>query len=152
MIQRIQTVYLLIALILLGLLAWLPLGEILVGGQFYNFTINGIKSDQTQELIYNGLPLLMMLVIILVLQLVIIFGFKKRVRQMRLATFNIILMFGILGVSWYFIQAGLKQIGDGVYHFKIAMAFPIVAAILNYLAIRAIGKDEALVRSVDRIR
>jgi len=36
--------------------------------------------------------------------------------------------------------------------FKIAVAFPLVAIILDYLAIRSIGKDEALIRSLNRIR
>jgi hypothetical protein len=36
--------------------------------------------------------------------------------------------------------------------FKISILFPIVAIILDYLAIRGIGKDEALIRSIDRIR
>jgi hypothetical protein len=36
--------------------------------------------------------------------------------------------------------------------FKIPMSFPLIAIILDYLSIRAIGKDEALVRSLDRIR
>ncbi|MFA9390189.1 MAG: DUF4293 domain-containing protein [Prolixibacteraceae bacterium] len=153
MIQRIQTVYLLLALILLGLVAWLPLGEIAVGDQIYNFTINGIKADHTQELIYNGLPLMVMLSIIIVLQLLIVFGFKNRIRQMRLATFNMILMAGIVGIAFYFLKASVKELGEAMsINYKLALAFPIVAIILNYLAIRAIGKDEALVRSIDRIR
>jgi hypothetical protein len=36
--------------------------------------------------------------------------------------------------------------------FNIAVVFPLIAIILDYLAIRNIGKDEALVRSIDRIR
>ena len=36
--------------------------------------------------------------------------------------------------------------------FRIAIIFPIVALILDYLALRAIFKDETLVRSLDRIR
>ena len=36
--------------------------------------------------------------------------------------------------------------------FKFALSFPLVSLILNYLAIRNIGADEALVRSLDRLR
>ena len=35
---------------------------------------------------------------------------------------------------------------------KIALSFPLVNLILDYLAIRNIGADEALVRSLDRLR
>ena len=152
MIQRIQTVYLLFALILLGLIAWLPLGEVAVGDHIYQFTIKGITSDQTHALVYNGLPLIILMSIIILLQIIVIFGFKNRIRQMRLATFNLLLMLGVLGVCWYFVHSAVKILGEGVYQFKLPVSFPLIGAILNYLAIRAIGKDEALVRSVDRIR
>lgn len=152
MIQRIQTVYLLLSLILIGLMAWLPLGEIIANGDIFSFGIKGVNNSQTGELIVNGWPLLAMLAIIEMVQLAIIFGYKNRVRQMRFATFNILLMLGLFVVGFIFVRSSLNTIGDGAYGFKIAMSFPFVAIILNYLAIRAIGKDEALVRSIDRIR
>lgn len=153
MLQRIQTVYLLLALILVGLLAWLPLGDIIAGEELYEFTIRGVFNAETGNVEINGWPLIAMLAVIEVLQLLIVFGFKNRVRQMRMAVFNILIMIGFLAVAWFFVHSSIKELGgEGGYSFNIALAFPIVAAILNYLAIRAIGKDEALVRSIDRIR
>lgn len=152
MIQRIQTVYLALALLLMGFLGWLPLGEIAAGIQVYTFNIKGVFAEGANSAMISGWPLMLLLSIIEVLQIVVIFSFKKRVRQMRISTFVILLMIGFFGVSWYFVHASLKTIGEGAYVFQMAMAFPLVAAILNYLAIRAIGKDEALVRSIDRIR
>ncbi len=152
MIQRIQTVFLGIALILLGLVAWLPLGEIAAGENIYTFSIKGIFNEQTGVSIYNGLALMIFLAIIIILQIVIINLYKKRILQIRVAIYNIILMLGFVLISWYFVSASLKLLGEGTYMFKIALAFPIVSMILNYLAIRSIGKDEALVRSLDRIR
>ena len=35
---------------------------------------------------------------------------------------------------------------------KFGLAFPLINLILDYLAIRNIGADEALVRSLDRLR
>ncbi|MBN1769588.1 MAG: DUF4293 domain-containing protein [Prolixibacteraceae bacterium] len=156
MLQRIQTVYLLLALILVGLLAWLPLGDIIAGEVLYEFTIRGVFNAETGSVVINGWPLIAMLAVIEVLQLIIVFGFKNRVRQMRIAVFNILIMLGFFAVVWFFVHLSLKElVGESkysFYSFKIPLAFPIVAAILNYLAIRAIGKDEALVRSIDRIR
>ncbi len=37
-------------------------------------------------------------------------------------------------------------------HILMPFALPFINIILTYLAIRAIGKDEALVRSLDRLR
>ena len=152
MIQRIQTVYLAIALILLGLMAWLPFAEIALTDQVYTFSARGIIDESTGQALQNGIPIMTFLSIVLILQIIIIFGYKKRVRQMRMATYNIILMLGIVGICAYFRYASFKDLAVETVTYKIALVFPIVAAILNYLAIRAIGKDEALVRSIDRIR
>ena len=45
-----------------------------------------------------------------------------------------------------------KDLGDVDITGKIALTFPFISLILNYLAIRNIGADEALVRSLDRLR
>ena len=152
MLQRIQTVYLGLAFILLGLMVWLPLAEISVGANVYTFSVKGIVNGVTGDMLQSGLPLMVMLGIALVLQVIIIYSFKNRVRQMRLSTFNIILMLGMIGLFFYFKYASFKEMTVDLVSYRIALVFPIVAAILNYLAIRAIGKDEALVRSIDRIR
>lgn len=71
---------------------------------------------------------------------------------MRMATYNILIMAGFLVLAWFFVRSAVKDIDDALVNFKVVLAFPLVAGILNYLAIRAIGRDEALVRSIDRIR
>jgi len=38
------------------------------------------------------------------------------------------------------------------WHLRIIAAFPLINLILSYLAIGAIGKDEKLVKSLDRLR
>ena len=57
-----------------------------------------------------------------------------------------------LVVSFVFLRMSVKDMAEAVIAYKIFMVFPAISAILNYLAIRAIGKDEALIRSIDRIR
>lgn len=152
MIQRIQTLYLLCSLLLLGLMTWLNLGEIVVADALYKFRLSGIIAQTDGSVVYSGLPLIVMASVVALLQFFIIFGYKNRVRQMRLATINLMLMLGLTGVAWFFASKGVDRLGEGIIQYKIPLAFPVVGAILNYLAIRAIGRDEALVRSVDRIR
>ena len=81
--------------------------------------------------------------------MVIIFMYKNRIRQLRITVFTIILLLGLEGVMFYFCYAAFDE---SIVAYKIPMIFPIVAVILDYLAIRNIGKDEALIRSMDRIR
>lgn len=152
MLQRIQTLYLSIALLLMGLLNWLTLGEIAVGEKIFSFTMKGIIDIQTGQQMYGAIHLIIFLCIILLVELVIIFSYKKRIRQMRMAIFNLILMLGFVLIGWLFVKSSANALGQGIYSLKLPLIFPFVAAILNYLAIRAIAKDELLVRSVDRIR
>ncbi|WP_157624598.1 DUF4293 domain-containing protein [Sunxiuqinia dokdonensis] len=147
MIQRIQTLYILFASILIGLLFALPFAEIAANDKFYLFNIQGIMHDGV--VVESGLPILLFVGIILIIHLVAIFLFKKRIRQMRLLVFAILLMLGLFGMFYFFTFYSFKGFEVS---FKIAVVFPLIAIILDYLAIRNIGKDEALIRSIDRIR
>lgn len=147
MIQRIQSVFILVAGLLTGSLFTLKFADLSVNQELHTFTAFGIFKGET--LVFDGLPLMILIGIIALLHLVIIFLYKKRIRQIRMLAFTIVLLLGLFGMFFYFTYAGF----DGAkVAFKAPIVFPIVAIILDYLAIRAIGKDEALIRSMDRIR
>lgn len=147
MIQRIQTAYLVVAGTLVASLFNLKLADLSVNGELYTFIAKGIFNNG--EIVFDGLPILIFIGIIALLHIVIIFMYKKRIRQIRMTVFTIILLLGLFGMFFYFAYASFK--GASVA-FKIPVVFPLVAIVLDYLAIRGIGKDEALVRSMDRIR
>lgn len=147
MIQRIQTVYLLVSGILLGFLFFLPFAEIAKDGAVYLFNAKGILLDG--DVMENGAAISALIAIIAGLHGVAILSYKKRIRQMRIIVFIILLMIGLFGLFFFFTYYTFK---GAQINFEISMAFPLVAIILDYLAIRAIGKDEALIRSIDRIR
>lgn len=147
MIQRIQTVYLLISALLTGLLFLLPFAEIAQDGVIYLFNYKGIVLDGTVK--ENGFSISVLIGIILALHGVAIQSFKNRIRQMRIVVFSILLMVGLFGLFFFFTS---YTFSDAKISYKISMVFPLIAIILDYLAIRAIGKDEALIRSIDRIR
>lgn len=147
MFQRIQTIYIFIVTVLIFLLFQLKFADIHVNEQLMTFSAKGIFNGE--ERVFNGLPLLILVGISAHLELMALFLYKKRIKQIRLLVFNIILLVGLFGVVLYFAYAGFES---PKVAFKIPAAFPLVGIILNWLAIRAIGKDEALVRSVDRIR
>ena len=152
MIQRIQTVYLLVATILMGSIFIYPFAELLgADSQLFIYSFNGLSIENEEGLYMLTIPPIILLVITVLISFISIFLYKKRVIQMRLNSFNIILMIGYLGLNYYYIQNFSKQL-DGIVSYEITAIFPFVAAILTYLAIRAIGKDEALIRSMDRIR
>lgn len=152
MIQRIQTIFLTIGLVLMGLLFIVPLGSVAVGEKIYSFTISGIVDGSSGTTVVGSWYLLCLLAVIFIIQLVDIFLYKKRILQMKLAICNIILMIGFVLIAWLFVKGSLSTLGDGIYSFKLPLILPLISVVLNYLASRAIKKDEALVRSVDRIR
>lgn len=147
MIQRIQTVFLFIAAILVSLLMFVTLANLSAGDQIYNFTSKGIFQGETR--IYNGLAIYILVWLISVIHFVVILRYKKRIFQMRALVFTIVLLLGLFGMIMYFAYAGFE---GAKVAFKIPVVFPLIAVILDFLAIRAIGKDEALIRSLNRIR
>ncbi len=153
MVQRIQTLYLLIALILVGLMFFFPYAEILSGeGKLYSFQFDGLYYIESLEVYVQTIPSVILLAVIVLLNLVTIFLFKKRILQMRLAFINMILMLGFIGLVYFYVKSFSSELQAEAVSYKIYGIFPAVSAILNYLALRAIGRDEALIRSVDRIR
>ena len=147
MIQRIQTLFVFIAALITALMLKTDFAEIAYGGDYYVFSAQGITSGE--NVVFNGLPIMIFIGLIIILHLAIIFLFKRRILQIRLLAFTIILLIGLTGLMFYFLYAGFDEVN---VVFKIPMVLPLIAVILDYLAIRSIGKDEALVRSINRIR
>ena len=155
MIQRIQSLYLIIALALMGSMLFLPYAEIAaVDGTIYSFGSSGLgKLDGEVWLRVSGaLPMLILIVAIAALLLVSIFLFRNRRLQMRICAYAIILEFGLIGLGYYYFYQAFRGIEVNNYAFQLPVVFPVLSIILLYLAYRAIRKDDILVRSVDKIR
>ena len=153
MIQRIQTLFLLLSLACTSVLFFFPFGEVVVSnGPSVKMMILGSEflKDGNAEY-YSLLPLLIMIIIVNLISLVSIFLYKKRMLQIRLNIFNLVLQFGITGLMFYFLTNAAKNYGVD-YSTGILVVLPIVAAILSLLAVRSIAKDEALVKSISRLR
>jgi hypothetical protein len=147
MIQRIQTVYLLISVILLGLLFALPLAEVSHEGTIYLFNFKGIAVDGNIK--QNGILISALITVLLALHGLAIAMFKARIKQMMVIKYAIVGLVGLLGIFFYF--TSFRYNGAAI-SYKIGFIFPLIIIVLDWLAIRAIGKDEALIRSIDRIR
>ena len=152
MIQRIQTLYLLLAAAMMSLTLFLPLATIVYGGNeliLKAFTLNGLEGVEGTLPVYLGA----FLAVTTALLLMIIFIYKKRLVQIRLCVSAIVLLLGsatLIGLYCYRLCDILT--GDLVFTLGIASLMPVVAIIPVILAIRGIARDEALVRSLDRIR
>mgnify|MGYP002626292359 CR=1 FL=1 len=80
-------------------------------------------------------------------QVLAVIALKSRTLQMRLCNLAALLLLGLqiwMGVVWF--------ASDPAPALNLTAVFPIIAAILDFLAARAILKDELLVRSASRLR
>ena len=154
MIQRIQSIYLLIAVILVGMLYFFPFASFVVEQDMsmYHISIKGLLPDISDaKPIFRVIPLIFIISTSILALLSAIMLFKRRMLQIRICIISILALLGLQGLMLYFISVSKHQLG-AVSSFSIVFVFPIIAAILSYLAIRGIAKDEALVRSMDRLR
>jgi hypothetical protein len=136
MIQRIQTLYMLLAFLLVGVLPFfIPLWNT-AEGPFYFM----------QDITYTA-----MVGLNVSLLLVSILFYKKRQHQFVLNRLNMIIMLILLGLFAYRSlnvsggTAAVSEKGIGIY-------LPLISIVLLALANKAIKKDEELVKSVDRLR
>ena len=154
MIQRIQSLYLLVSVIILSLLFVNPIAEIIISDELQLIlSYNRIASPENSDFqSINIWQLTVLLIIISFLNIMSIFLYKNRILQMRLCILAIILLFGFIGMIWYFTKTTLHRLGgtESVYLWTIMI--PFVSIILTYLAFKRIQKDEILVKSYDRIR
>ncbi|BDB55523.1 MAG: hypothetical protein RLZZ529_1097 [Bacteroidota bacterium] len=137
MIQRIQTLYLVLSFIITGVLPFVfPLWST-VDGKEYLFMQNQLY------VILFGLST--------TLSLLSIISYKKRQHQFVIGRLNIILNLILLGL---FVYHSLNLSGEtpAVSEKGIGMFLPILAIVLLGFANKAIKKDEDLVKSVDRLR
>jgi len=144
MIQRIQSIYLLIATVLSGGLIFpLNLWVTEQGTEF--FALDSLSS--------GNLLLASVFVLFIasaILTLITIFQFKKRQLQFVLGRLAILINFILVGILVYFTQnlSGEMQVSEK----GIGLLIPIFTIVFVVLANKAIKKDEELVKSVDRLR
>lgn len=154
MIQRIQSLFLLIAAILLAFFFFMPYAHYAVGPQEVKISLSASGLGQDGSVVENLLKLWAVLALVILAftaTLVTIFLFKKRKLQARLCILNIVLLIGLQGLLFYIAKA-VEQRLMAPPSYGLIFIFPLVCAIFTYLAYRAIAKDEALIRSLDRLR
>jgi len=155
MIQRIQSLYLLLTSLLPVLFLS---GNYLKffnnsGSEFY-MNLSGIwesKASGDPQMISSLIPLSGIMILIFILSSTAIFLFKKRKIQLKLAGAIILLTIVHIGLMVYYIfwvtgkfQAELVP----VYR----MFIPVLILIFGILAYLGIRRDENLVKSLDRLR
>lgn len=151
MIQRIQTVYLSLAVILLVLCCCMPLAEFEPEGMGLPYVMYSLVLLNGNHAVESYLPA-SLLVVVGIAELVMIaaiVGYRNRRKQMKTCVFAM-----FLHLVWLFNYGvfAFVLVPNTTFHVKLAACLPLVALLLTWMARRAIKKDDDLVRSADRIR
>ncbi len=144
MIQRIQTIFLLLASIVSGVLA----NVFTLWDASYDADFFAYESIAMESMILK--PIGVLFIISAILSFITIFLFKNRKLQFVINRINILLNFLLLGFIVYHV---LNLSGEtNVSEKGIGSFLPIISVFLLVFSNRFIKKDEDLVKSVDRLR
>ena len=155
MIQRIQTLFLSIALALIVLMLVFPLAQFVDANHIsYKLMYNGLFqfTEKSVVLVQYNYFVSTFIIIAVLLLLISIFLFKKRLLQIRICWVSILAL-AIIATTEYIVYNSIVGKGQFNTHaLSLTAIMPVLSVILTYLAIRAIKKDDDLVKSVDRLR
>jgi len=157
MIQRIQTVWLFVATIILFGLFLFPYVSFIdlvgLGKQIY---ITGVYSSHNNETVRESSSIVLAIYagIVAVVPLFIIFQYKNRKRQILLTLVEIVLVV-LLGLwMWSTAHATLDVINQTLQAGNVGVSFFLLPLAIIFLgmAIGGIRKDEKLIKSANRLR
>lgn len=156
MIQRKQTLFLLVAVIASLLCFFMPIGVILpkgMGGVVSLYNLGFVDDNGTIIVSGTCLPLFILLAVSTALSLATIFLYKNRKLQLSLCATN--LLFSVLWyIDYTLLFFGMVTVPEveGNVEVKFAACLPLIAIIMVVLARKGVADDEKLVRAADRIR
>ncbi len=151
MIQRIQSLYLLIVVILMGLMLNNPIISFIIDNKIYDLTAFKLAENNTKEEIFATMPLAIIIIAVALISFLTIFLYKNRKLQMKLTLFNWVLTIGVYVLIFYYYEQAMA-IKKLVFAFRMPLIYPLISLILLILAFRGIKKDEEIVQSINHIR
>jgi hypothetical protein len=149
MIQRIQSLYLAASTLLVSLLLFCPLATLTTAeGVAFKLRADSLVNAATGEAVGVCWTLFIVAIVMIVVPLATIFLFKRRMLQIRLAIFASILNALFYGLFFY----EASQVEGASIGYGWVLVAPVLAIVCNILAIRKIGQDEMLIRSLNSNR
>lgn len=155
MIQRIQSLYLFLTAVLTAILLFVPFARFIGGTEEFVLRAFGFHGVATGTVVVPTVPMGALIVLAALLPFVNIFLYRRRRVQMRLCVVGIVLLAGVQAlICYYILRVGtiVPGLGPHSVSYSVAAILPLIGIILSYLALRGVKRDEALVKSLDRIR
>lgn len=155
MIQRIQSLFLLIVFVLIVLMLLSPQAVIFdKSGNLYQLNYLGISKYISSGwfIIEHNIITTILILGSLLLSALCIFQYKNRKKQIRDCWFFIIILCLLTISIFYSYMEAIKHFSSTKSSLLISSVFPGISIILVILSMKAIKKDDELVKSIDRIR
>ena len=151
MIQRVQTIYLLLAVVFMLLFYIFPIATFTTDIFAFEFFNCHITHPENLQPPLPLLPLAILPLFSIIGSFVAIFMYKNRKSQRRLGKINMMTVFTVIIITvFYFFK--IKDFLDGTVQYGFAAIFPVLVFVMLAFANKAIKKDDDLVRAADRIR
>lgn len=151
MIQRKQSVFIFLAVVLCVVCLCMPIGNYGAGALNAAVEYNLFLENQTTgQRFFSTWPLFAIMVASAALGIYSIFMYHNRIAQARVCSLNMLLL-----VGWYVVYAVFTNLlGGGNMSFTPTLpgVLPAFAIVFYFMARKAILADEKLVRDADRIR
>jgi len=155
MLQRIQSIYLLLAGLAIFALFLFPLVHgAIVDGKSLTIMVTGVfqevNGQQTHTQFFTALTAAT--AVVGIIPFIIIFLYKNRKQQIALC-YSAILV--IIGYSFWMSQAAKRVMGDtqiDTHNWGIGLLLSTASIIFLIFALKAVQRDEKLVKSADRLR
>ena len=142
MIQRIQSLWLLLAAVAMFLALKLPFA-----------VAKSLESGNTKDITVDEYLIAFLIAILLsVGSLVIIFLFKRRSNQKRLIWLGILTSVLFIVLMYFHVEEYKTNDNNITASFSIGAVFPIVYIIFMAMAYAGVRRDEKLIRSIERLR
>jgi hypothetical protein len=152
MLQRPQTIYLLLVTIFSILLMTGGLASFSLDGAEYVLKHTGLTDPEGTRTGLNTWPMTTLFIGAAVLAFLDIFSYRNRTRQMRIAIFLIFIFAGMIAMILYYVTVAKGQLEGASVLYRWRVVIPPISAILTYFAFRRIRRDELVVKAYERIR
>lgn len=156
MIQRKQTLYLIVVVAAYVLSLFLPVGGFEpqgMGAEVLLHNMGVVRENGATDFLSVCIPLFLLLAVPAVLSLVTIFLYRNRPLQMTLCSVS--LLFTVLWyVDYALLAFGIVALDniEGSFRVHYAAVFPLVSIVFLVLARKGVSDDEKLIKAADRIR
>ncbi len=158
MIQRKQTIFLLLATIAMILNFFFPVAKFIGSGdyqlEYYLYKAVSLVPDVNPPLDTNFFMINTAFAGVVALgSFIAVFLYKNRVLQAKVVRLLVLFTLAHIGLLFFYSIPTLEKVSGNIVEYNyVGIAMPLVAFLMLILAVKGIMGDEKLVRSADRLR